>query len=83
MARLKCAHHLAVGPNPFFLKEKISCMEMMLSSMPVISEMLVTLRVPSLMRETWTTIEIAEAICCRTVFSGRFRLHIATIDSRG
>ena len=49
--------------------------------MPVISEMLVTLRDPSLMREACTTMVMAEAICWRTVRSGRFRLLIATIDS--
>ena len=36
------------GPTPSFSKTKISCIVMMSPSMPVISEMLVTLRVPSL-----------------------------------
>ena len=51
------------------------------SSMPVISEMLVTLREPSLMRVACTTMVMAEAICWRTDFSGRFMLPMATIDS--
>ena len=59
----------------------MSCMLTMFSSMPVISEMLTTLREPSLIRETWTTMEMAETICWRTLFSGRLRLLIATMDS--
>ncbi len=35
---------LPSGPMPFFSNEKISCMLITFSSMPVISEMLVTLR---------------------------------------
>ena len=72
---------LPSGPIPFLLNVKISCMLITLSSMPVISEMLVTLRVPSLIRVACTTIEMAEEICWRTDFSGRFMLPIATIDS--
>ena len=45
---------LPSGPIPFLWKLKISCMLITFSSMPVISEMLTTLRVPSLMRDTWT-----------------------------
>jgi hypothetical protein len=41
----------------------------------------VILRVPSLMRVACTTIVMAEAICCRTDFSGRFMFVMATIDS--
>ena len=51
-------------------------------SMPVISEIAVTLRVPSAMREICTIMLTAEAICCRTARSGMFRLAIATIVSR-
>ena len=57
-------------------------MLMTFSSMPVISEILITLRVPSLRRETCTTMVIAEAICWRTCVSGRLRLAMATMDSR-
>src|SRR4029079_16822493 len=49
-------------PSPFtrsFSNRKISCMVITSPSMPVISEMLVTLRVPSLMRDCWMTIWIA------------------------
>ena len=73
---------LPSGPIPFFWKVKISCMLMTFSSMPVISVMLMTLRLPSLMRVNCTTMVMRRAICWRTVFSGRFRLLIATIDSR-
>src|SRR5918993_1010676 len=51
--------------TPAFSNVKISCMVMMSPSMPVISEMLVTLRVPSLNRDCWTTIWMAAAICWR------------------
>ena len=70
------------GPIPFFWNVKISCMLITFSSMPVISEIFVILRVPSLMRVACTTIVMADAICCRTDFSGRFMFVIATIDSR-
>ena len=40
----------ATGFLPTFSNRKISCMVITSPSMPVISEMLVTLRVPSLMR---------------------------------
>ena len=43
---------------------------------PVISVMCVTRRVPSLIRETCTMSWTADAICCRTAFSGRLRLAI-------
>ena len=72
MSWLKYADDLAIGSNPFLCEVKISCMLMTLSSMPVISATLVTLRVPSLMRVACTTIVMAEAICWRTDFSGRF-----------
>src|SRR5208282_6466135 len=68
-------------PMPFLSNVKISCMLITFSSMPVISEMLVILRVPSLMRVACTTIVIAEAICCRTDLSGRFMFVMATMDS--
>ena len=72
---------LPSGPIPFLVKVNISCMQIIFSSMPVISEILVTLRVPSLMREACTTIVMAAAICWRTDFSGIFMLPMATIDS--
>ena len=46
---------LPSGPMPFLWKLKISCMLITFSSMPVISEMLTTLRLPSLMRAICTT----------------------------
>src|SRR5262249_36201651 len=51
--------------TPSFSNVKISCMVMISPSMPVISETLVTLRVPSLSRVCCTTIWIADAICWR------------------
>ena len=60
---------------------KMSCIVMTSPSMPVISEIAVTLRVPSDMRVTWTIKLMAEAICCRIARSGIFRLAIATIVS--
>ena len=66
---------------PAFSKTKISCIVMMSPSMPVISEMLVTLRVPSLRRVCCTTIWIAEAICWRIARSGRLVAPIAIIVS--
>src|SRR3954471_777493 len=42
--------------TPAFSNRKISCIVMTSPSMPVISEMLTTLRVPSLMRVCWMTI---------------------------
>src|ERR1700722_17173732 len=53
---------LPSGPMPLLLKLKISCMLITFSSMPVISEMLTTLRLPSLMREICTTRVMADAI---------------------
>ena len=72
---------LPSGPIPFLLKVKISCMLITFSSIPVISEMLVTLRVPSLSRSACTTMVMAEAICWRTDFSFRFMFPMATMDS--
>src|SRR5262249_23940094 len=46
---------LPSGVKPTFSNVKISCMVMMSPSMPVISEKLVTLRVPSLKRVCCTT----------------------------
>ena len=63
------------------LKVKISCMDITSPSMPTISEIDVTLRVPSAMRETWMIKLIAEATCCRTARSGMLRFAIATIVS--
>ena len=51
-------------------------------SMPVISEIAVTRRLPSDSRVAWITRFTAEAICCRTARSGMFRLAIATMVSR-
>ena len=50
-------------------------------SIPVISLMAVTFRVPSDTRATWTMSSMAEAICCRTAFSGMFRFAMATMVS--
>ena len=66
---------------PFLTKLKMSCMLMMFSSRPVISEILTTFRVPSLMRDTCTTTEMADAICWRTDLSGILTLAMATMDS--
>ena len=49
---------------------KMSCIVITSPSMPVISVMAVTLRVPSDMRSTWTTRLIADAICWRIARSG-------------
>ena len=49
--------------------------------MPVTSDMPVTLRVPSDMRETCTMTLTADATCCRIALSGTFRLAIAIIVS--
>src|SRR5688572_5884878 len=67
--------------TPCFSKTKISCIVMMSPSIPVISEMLVTLRVPSLRRVCCITIWMAEAICWRIALSGRFVEPIAIIVS--
>ena len=60
---------------------KMSCMVMMSPSMPTISEICVTLRVPSDRRLTWTTRLMALAICCRIAFSGSSRPAIEIIVS--
>ena len=49
-------------PMPFRLNVNISCMLMTSSSMPVISEMLVTLRVPSLKRVICKTMPSASRL---------------------
>jgi hypothetical protein len=51
-------------------------------SIPVISAMLVTLRVPSERRVIWTTTSMAELICWRIALSGSCRPAMATIVSR-
>ena len=66
---------------PVRSKTNMSCIVMTSRSIPVISVIAVTLRVPSDMRETWTTRLIAEAICWRMARSGMFRFAIATIVS--
>ena len=50
-------------------------------SIPVISEMLVTFRVPSLIRDCCMTTWMADAICWRIAFSGRFVAPIEIIVS--
>ena len=50
---------------PVRTKRKISCIVMTSPSMPVISATLVTLRLPSDRRVTWTTTSIALAIWLR------------------
>ena len=72
---------LPFWPIPVRSNTKMSCMVMTSPSMPVISEMPVTLRVPSAMRETWTMMFTADAICWRIARSGMFRFAIATIVS--
>src|SRR5262249_51919288 len=67
--------------TPIFSNTKISCIVITSPSMPVISEMLVTLREPSLRRVCWTTIWIADAICWRIARSGRLVAPIAIIVS--
>jgi hypothetical protein len=67
--------------TPSFSKAKISCIVMTSPSIPVISEMLVTLRVPSAMRDCWITIWMAAAICWRMARSGRLVAPIAIIVS--
>jgi len=49
---------------------------------PVISEMLVTFRLPSLMRLTCTTTSMAEAIWRRVAISGNRKFDMATIVSK-
>ena len=66
---------------PCFSNRKTSCILTISSSIPVISVRWVTRRLPSLMRATWIKIVIAEAICLRTAFSGRFRLAMRAIVS--
>ena len=57
----EAADHLAVLRDARASRSrKISCIVMTSPSMPVISEMLVTLRVPSLMRDCWMTIWMAD-----------------------
>ncbi len=51
-------------------------------SIPVISEIEITLRVPSLRRDICTMILIAEADCWRIAFSGRFSPDIAAMVSK-
>src|SRR4029453_4302015 len=70
------------GRTPVLSKTNRSCIVMTSPSIPVISLMAVTFRVPSVMRAIWTTISIAEAICCRTALSGMFRFAIATMVSK-
>src|SRR5262249_19542329 len=67
--------------TPSFSNTKMSCMVMTSPSMPVISETVVTLRVPSLKRVCWTTIWMADEICWRIARSGRFVAPIAIIVS--
>ena len=69
------------SPTPWRSNTKMSCMVMTSPSMPVISEMLVTLRVPSPSRLTWITTWMALAICWRIAFSGRSRLAMAIMVS--
>ena len=68
------ADDLAVLRDAQLLEDKISCMVMTSPSMPVISEIAVTLRVPSLNRVCWTTTSwMAAAICCRMARSSGIR----------
>ncbi len=66
---------------PVRSKLKISCMPIGSSSMPVISEMVVTLRVPSERRAICTTACTADAIWWRTARSGMFRFAMETMFS--
>ena len=65
---------LSPSPMPSRSNMKMSCMVITSPSMPTISEICVTLRVPSPRRLTWITTLMALAICCRIAFSGRSRL---------
>ena len=62
-------------------KRKMSCIVMTDCSMPVISVMAVTLRLPSDRRVTWIRRLTADAVCSRIARSGRFRFAMATIVS--
>ena len=79
--RAEPAATLPSGAMPVFSNRKMSCIVMTSPSMPVISVIAVTLRVPSDSRVICTTSSIADAICCRIAFSGMFRFAIATIVS--
>jgi hypothetical protein len=59
-------------------KTKMSCMEMTSVSMPVTSEIVITLRIPSDRRDTCTTAWIADAIWRRTA---RSRMHQMVIET--
>ena len=70
------------GVSPVRSNRKMSCIVITSPSIPVISVTPVTRRVPSDIRESWTTRLTAEATCWRTALSGMLRLAIATIVSR-
>src|SRR5690606_9668145 len=57
-------------PTPLRWNEKTSCIVIRSCSMPVISHILTSLRVPSDCRVSWITMVMADAICWRTAFSG-------------
>lgn len=70
-------------PTPVCLKLKIFCIVTVSPSMPVISWMLVSLRVPSDSRLACTTMPMVEATCARAALAGRSTPAIAiTLSSR-
>src|SRR5690606_2935835 len=77
-----CPRTLPRSSNPWRSKTKMSCIVMTSPSIPTISEMVITLRVPSESRASWITTLIALAICWRMPRSGRLSPAMEIMVSR-
>src|SRR5471032_2132832 len=78
----KCPLTVPSWAIPVCWKVKISCMVIISPSMPVISWMATTLRLPSVSRATWITTLMAALICWRMALPGNMAAAMLIMFSR-